>query len=74
MEEQSVIDHIIEMKGDIASIKTTLDETLKPLVARVDSHETRLTATESDVRMWKRVFLSLWGVLVIAGTWAVSFF
>ena len=70
MEDQSVIDHIIEMKGDIASIKTMLE----PLAPRVDSHETRLAATENDVKAWKRAFLGLWALAVVAGTWAIGWF
>lgn len=63
MEDQSVIDHIIEMKGDIASIKAML----KPLA----DHERRLGRVESDVRIYKRIFTGLW-LLLVAGVAATA--
>ena len=71
MNEQQIYEHIVSTSADIASIKTTLEETLKPLVNRVDTQETRLAATESDVRVWKRVFTGLW-LLLVAGVAAVA--
>ncbi len=74
MEDKDVFDYIIQSTADIASIKTTLEESLKPLVDKVNAQEARLGDVESDMRTWKRVFLSLWAMVVLAGTWAIGFF
>lgn len=71
MEEKDVIGHIIDMKADIASIKTTLEETVQPLVLRVDSQQGRLGRVESDVKSIRRIFGGLW-LLVVAGIGAVA--
>ena len=70
MNDQDVITYIIQTREDIASIKAMLE----PLVPRVESHEVRLGTVESDVKIYKRVFLSLWGLIVVVGTWAIGFF
>ena len=54
MEDQSVIDHI--------SIKTMLT----PLVPRVESYETRLAATQSDVKTIKRYGGTLFSLLLVS--------
>lgn len=74
MNEQKIIDYIVSSNSDIASIKTTLEETLKPLVTKVEVNDTRLGAVEGDVRVWRKVFLGLWLLIAAAGTWAVSWF
>ena len=71
MQEQvPVIQHIIEMKTDIAAIKAML----KPLA----SHETRLTGVESDVRTGKKVFGGMFSVLLLSigtiGVWIKGVF
>ncbi len=66
MEDKDVFDYIVQSTADIASIKTTLDETLKPLVLQVNDHETRLAATQNDVRTIKRVWSSLFSVLLVS--------
>ena len=67
MEEKDVIGHIIDMKEDIASIKTTLEETVQPLVLRVNSQETRLGGVESDVKTYKRIWSGLFSMMLVAG-------
>ncbi len=66
MEEKDVIGHIIDMKTDIASIKTTLEETVQPLVLRVGSQETRLGGVEGDVKTIKRVWGTLFSLLLVS--------
>ena len=66
MEEKDVFDYIVQSTANIASIKTTLDETLKPLVSKVDSHETRIGATEGDVKTIKRVWSTLFSLLLVS--------
>jgi len=79
MEEKDVFDYIVESTADIASIKTTLEETLKPLVdkvgaqdARIDAQETRQASTESDVKGIRRIFGGLFTSLLVAGAAAVN--
>ncbi len=64
MQDQSVIDHIIEMKGDIASIKAML----KPLA----DHETRLGRVEGDVKTQKRIFGGLFSIILVTGAGVVT--
>lgn len=71
MNEQRIIDYIVSSNADIASIKTTLQETLRPLVTKVDVNETRLGTVESDVKTWRKVFTGLW-LLLVAGVAAVA--
>ncbi len=74
MDEQRMIDHIVSTSADIASIKTTLEQTLAPLKEQVAAQETRLGAVESDVKVWRKVFIGLWLLIAAAGTWGISWF
>jgi len=62
MNDQDVIAHIIQTREDIASIKTMLT----PLIPRMDSHEARIGVTESDVKTIKRVWSSLFSLLLVS--------
>lgn len=55
-----------DIREDIGVLKTHAEQQAV-LIDRVDSHQTRLGAVESDVRVWKRVFGGLFSMILVAG-------
>ena len=78
MNDKTIFDHIVQTSADIASIKTTIDDVVKPLAVRVEDHETRIGATEGDVKTGKKVFGGLFSAMLVfmavIGSWVKGLF
>ncbi len=77
MNEQLIAEQLLGIREEMGAANANVRNLIaqnEVIVDRLNSHEKRLAGAESDVKVWKKVFLGLWLIIAAAGTWAVTWF